>query len=65
MGQGGAAMTTNGDRPANDVELEVSGLKKHFRAGSASAIFGRSEDRIRAVDGVSFQVRKGEIIGLD
>ena len=55
-----------GDLDANDngTELEVDGLKKHFRAGRAAAIFGGSDDRIRAVDGVSFGVRKGENFGL-
>ena len=37
---------------------------ERFRAGSARALFGGSEQRIRAVDDVSFSVRKGENFGL-
>jgi oligopeptide/dipeptide ABC transporter ATP-binding protein len=43
--------------------LEVRGLVKHFHGGSALA-FGRSGPAIRAVDGVSFDLRRGETLGL-
>jgi len=42
--------------------LEVNGLKKYFR-GSVSFL-GRSTPSIKAVDGVSFQVVRGETFGL-
>lgn len=46
----------------NPVILEVNGLKKYFpiRGG----IFGRVKDQFKAVDGVSFKVRKGRTLGL-
>ncbi len=42
--------------------LEVRDLQKHFpiRGG----LFGRSVARVRAVDGISFTVRKGETLGI-
>lgn len=45
----------------NDVILEVSDLKKHFEL-----IRGRGQGRavLKAVDGVSFHVKKGEVLGI-
>ena len=42
--------------------LEVRDLQKHFpiRGG----LFGRSVAKVRAVDGISFTVRKGETLGI-
>ena len=42
--------------------LEVKGLKKHFRA--SGGLLDRRSVRIRALDGVSFQVYKGDSFGL-
>ncbi|MGE0716624.1 MAG: ABC transporter ATP-binding protein [Alphaproteobacteria bacterium] len=42
--------------------LEVDGLVKHFPLGGG--LFGRSRDKVRAVDGVSFAIAKGEVLGL-
>ena len=42
--------------------LEVDGLVKHFPIHSG--LFNRSRDKVRAVDGVSFSVAKGEVLGL-
>jgi peptide/nickel transport system ATP-binding protein len=39
----------------NDTMLAVRGLKKYF---------GRSDHPVRAVDDVSFEIRKGEVLGL-
>jgi oligopeptide transport system ATP-binding protein len=42
--------------------LEVKGLKKHFR--DSGGFLNRGTARIRAMDGVSFRVYKGESFGL-
>ena len=42
--------------------LQVEGLKKYYAA--KSGIFSRSTGEIRAVDGVSFSIHKGETLGL-
>ncbi|NBC72137.1 ABC transporter ATP-binding protein [Paenibacillus sacheonensis] len=46
----------------NDVLVDVRNLKKHFTKGTD--IWGRSKDVLKAVDGVSFQIRRGETFGL-
>ena len=45
-----------------DALLEVRDLKKHFpiRKGLVSRVVGQ----VRAVDGVSFEVKRGEVLGL-
>jgi peptide/nickel transport system ATP-binding protein len=52
-------------RPRRESEalLEVTGLVKHFPV-KRGLFFDRTVDRVRAVDGVSFDVRKGETLGL-
>jgi peptide/nickel transport system ATP-binding protein len=47
---------------ANRPLLEVNALKKHFpiRGG----LFGRATARVHAVDGVSFDIRRGETLSL-
>ena len=47
----------------DDHILEVNGLKKHFPI-SAGIIFQRQVGAVRAVDGVSFHVIRGETLGL-
>ena len=47
----------------DDHILEVSGLKKHFPI-SAGIVFQRQVGAVRAVDGVSFHVIRGETLGL-
>ncbi len=47
----------------SDPLLEVTDLVKHFPIKSGLLI-DREVDRVRAVDGVSFSVRKGETLGL-
>ncbi len=48
--------------PANEVLLEVRGLVKHFPIGGG--LFAKPRGAIRAVDGVSFTIRRGETLGL-
>ncbi|HTX73623.1 MAG TPA: oligopeptide/dipeptide ABC transporter ATP-binding protein [Rectinemataceae bacterium] len=46
-----------------EVLLDVKNLKMHFPTGS-SAVFGGQKNYIYAVDGVNFQIKKGETLGL-
>ena len=56
----------------NDVMIKVSDLKKEFKKavkepglkGSFKALFKPKYDIVKAVDGISFDVEKGEIIGF-
>jgi ABC-type oligopeptide transport system ATPase subunit len=45
----------------SDVLLEVKNLVKHFEVGGG--MFGKP-GLVRAVDGVSFSIRRGETLGL-
>src|SRR5256886_15589867 len=42
--------------------LEVQGLKKHFPIHRG--VFSRVSGQVYAVDGVSFEIRRGETLGL-
>jgi len=46
----------------SEVLLEVRDLVKHFPVGGG--VFKRSAGTVRAVDGVSFSLRRGETLGL-
>jgi oligopeptide transport system ATP-binding protein len=46
----------------SDVVLEVRNLVKHFGAGGG--FLGRTRRVVRAVEGVSFSLRRGETLGL-
>ncbi|WP_219835128.1 ABC transporter ATP-binding protein [Paenibacillus sp. R14(2021)] len=46
----------------SEILVDVRNLKKHFSKGTD--IWGRSKDVLKAVDGVSFQIRRGETFGL-
>jgi oligopeptide transport system ATP-binding protein len=45
-----------------DALLQVTDLRKHFPV--RRGVFGRVTGQVRAVDGVSFDVRAGEVLGL-
>jgi len=49
-----------------ETELRVINLIKWFplRKGLISSILSRKEEHVKAVDGISFEVRRGEIFGL-
>ena len=57
-------------KPVADVDrggeatalLSVRGLIKHF--GSSSGLLARTKTVVRAVDGVDFDVSKGETLGV-
>ena len=42
--------------------ISVKNLKKHFAI--SSGVFSRTHDYVHAVDGVSFDIAKGETLGL-
>ncbi len=61
----GDRVVTAADRPsqAADVLLTVDGLAKYFPV--RSGVFGTHRgERVHAVDGVSFQIQRGEVLGL-
>ena len=51
-------------RTAEAPLLEVRGLKTHFEVSTGLHAFGGSRGVVRAVDDVSFFVRRGETVGL-
>ncbi len=50
-------------QPSDDVLVDVRNLKKHFPV-TRGIVFQRTVAQVKAVDGVSFQIRKGEAFGL-
>jgi oligopeptide transport system ATP-binding protein len=52
----------SGNGEPGEILLEVRDLVKHFPVGGG--LFGRPRGLIRAVDGVSFTIRRGETLGL-
>lgn len=52
--------------PTDDALIEVRDLSVHYRLGGSAAarLLGRDTGAVRAVDGVSFVLRRGEVLGL-
>ena len=57
------AIQQDGARDSHEVLLEARGLKKHFPV-TKGLLFSKVTGWIKAVDGVSFEVRKGETLGV-
>lgn len=54
-------------RPETKTNVfEVSGLKRHFpvHGGFMASFSGKEERKVHAVDGIDFELRSGEILGL-
>jgi len=58
----GGAETAKHELEADDTLLRVEGLKKYYAAGAT--FFSRDRSVVRAVDDVSFTVRRGEVLSL-
>ena len=50
------------DKSKNEILIEVRNLKKYFTINHG--FFGKSKKYVKAVDDVSFYIRKGETLGL-
>jgi len=48
--------------PVSEPLLEVRDLKKHFAVGNS--LLGRAQGWVKAVDGISFTIDRGETLGL-
>ena len=59
-------VTANPNVKVGEVILDVRNLKKHFhvRRGILASLRGGAQPMLKAVDGVSFVVRRGEIYGV-
>ncbi|MEO3999424.1 dipeptide ABC transporter ATP-binding protein [Mesorhizobium sp. CAU 1732] len=65
----GEEVTAAAPRTRSDSEtnvFEVKGLKRHFpvAGGFMSSFSGKEERKVHAVDGIDFELRSGEILGL-
>ena len=49
---------------ATDALLQIDGLKKHFPARTGGLLLGRDSRVVKAVDGVSFDLRQGQTLAL-
>jgi oligopeptide/dipeptide ABC transporter ATP-binding protein len=58
----GATATLGRAAADGDALLDVRGLVKHFTIGGG--LFGGRAGTVRAVDGISFSLRRGETLGL-
>jgi peptide/nickel transport system ATP-binding protein/oligopeptide transport system ATP-binding protein len=58
-----AAPYERSDKSENELLLEVDGLQKYFPI-KQGVIFQKTIGNVKAVDGISLEVRKGETLGL-
>ena len=58
------AHTENGANPSTAALLRVQDLKIHFPIKKPAGLLRSVKQVVRAVDGVSFDVRRGETLGL-
>ena len=58
--------TMNDQNANNDYLVEINQLKKYFPVPTTflGQIFNEERDFVRAVDGVSFKIKRGEVLGL-
>src|SRR5262249_37864363 len=56
----------SGEPSAADAHLEIRNLRKYFdeRRASVGRLFAGEREPVRAIDGVSLTLRRGEILGL-
>jgi len=66
LGLARASLLTRGEKDIDRTQalLSVRGLKTHFSVSSGLKALGRRRAVVRAVDDVSFDVYKGETVGL-
>jgi len=59
-------MTTESAETGSEIIVEVEGLTKHFplKTGFFQSLVSRTELSVKAVDGISFKIKKGQIFGL-
>jgi oligopeptide/dipeptide ABC transporter ATP-binding protein len=57
---------TSALRQRSDTLIDIEQLEVHYglRGGSLARLFGRDTGSVRAVDGVSLTLRRGEVLGL-
>lgn len=55
-------MNDKNSKSQNEVLLEIKNLKKYFPV--YGGLLGNKVEHLKAVDGVSFQIRRGETLGL-
>ncbi|WP_438319201.1 ABC transporter ATP-binding protein [Streptomyces sp. HUAS TT3] len=64
MGAGaGAGVDVGGDVVRGEVLIELDGVEKVFDVRRRAGLVRREKRQVRAVDGISFQVARGEVVG--
>lgn len=57
-------MTENGGSSGTDTLLQVKNLKKYFPIQKRGIFHKQTVGHVKAVDGVSFEIKRGEVLGL-